>query len=568
VVVSTSRCAARPRFDRLSAADASNLSLESRTQAYTIGVVAILDACALARTGAIVDIDRWRRALAPRVQALPRLRQRVRPSRWGEGLPVWVDCPVDLSQHIRAGPRVEGRDGLAALCGRLMAEPLPRDRPLWDLLVVPGVGPDLVAVVLRIHHVVADGVAAMALLAGLFDADPPVRTHDVTDAGAQSMGEEPRGEEPTTLALRVDTLRRALGTVVSAVRRIHRLPRSVRHAVRAGRHSAAVLRHARAPASLLGPLGSRRGVVLMAADLNVVQDSAHGLDGTVNDALLAAVSQGARAVLASRGEPVDVLLPMSVPVSLRTGGDSRSRISDARAGTGDGGNQVGLMIVTASLAEPDVRRRLALLARQTREQKQAARDAGGFALTRTRVGARVLDLLSRRQQSVALFVTNVPGLRLPLRLMGARVLQMWPLTVIAGNVRFGVAALSYGSRLNVTLVYDRDHVRDADVFCAAVTSAFDDLTRGSGAVARRRTAEATTPVAQQRGELRRRDDLEGHAEHAQGHRGPVEVVRRDPDPAARGVDVLDRAPTADPGADVGPGSMHQRLDDIGGRCVP
>ena len=63
----------------------------------------------------------------------------------------------------------QGLAGLERLCGELMSVPLPQDRPMWELLLVPGASVDGVGVVLRIHHALADGIAAVAIAQQLFD---------------------------------------------------------------------------------------------------------------------------------------------------------------------------------------------------------------------------------------------------------------------------------------------------------------------------------------------------------------------------------------------------------------
>jgi len=451
-----------PRLDRLSAVDASNLVLEHGAQTSTIGLVGVLEAAGLVDGTGQPDLARLRAVLGPRVRAIPRLCQRVQPTRWGEGRPVWVDCPVDLSRHIRALPPVAGREGFTTLCGQLLSVRLPRDRPLWDLLVVPGVDPDHLGVVLRVHHAVADGLSLVRLAAELFD--PPEGSD-----GAAPAPPRPANPPPTRRDLRLDALagliaglRYAAG---AAARQLRQPAVAVANLRRTARRVAGTTARQVPRTSLLGPLGVRRRVFLLGADLEPLRRSAHAAGGTLNDALLAAVAEGARAILAARGERSDITLPVSVPVSLR----------GTAAGSASGGNLVGVMVVPLPLAEPDPHRRLSLIAAATRAQKPTARAAGTLELSRARWATRLLDLLSRRQRVIALFVTNVPGPGAPLRLAGARMSRAWPMSVIAGNVRFGVAAASYAGWLSVTAVCDADSAPDARVFADAVQSALTRL---------------------------------------------------------------------------------------------
>src|SRR5262249_10483453 len=113
-----------------------------------------------------------RDGLASVIQAhldeLPRFRQKLSvPSRWRR--PRWVDdTDLDWDWHVplRDLTRPDGRPGgmaaLNALVAELAATPLPRDRPLWRFVAVRGVAPDRAAAILIVHHVIADGVGAVA----------------------------------------------------------------------------------------------------------------------------------------------------------------------------------------------------------------------------------------------------------------------------------------------------------------------------------------------------------------------------------------------------------------------
>lgn len=172
-------------------------------------------------------------------------------------------------------------------------------------------------------------------------------------------------------------------------------------------------------------------------DLAPLRDGARRAGATLNDALLSAVAVGVAAGLRHVGEDVPASLPASVPVAL-----------PGRRATG---NAVGVMLVPLPTGDPDAARRLDLITRTTRARREQARRQGTFELTRTRWGSRVFAWLARRQRFVALFVTNVRGPDRVLRVAGAPLLQAWPVAQIQGNVRLGVAAMSYAGRLCCTV---------------------------------------------------------------------------------------------------------------------
>src|ERR1019366_847766 len=97
--------------------------------------------------------------LAQLLVRLPPFRRRVVPVPWGFGHPVWVEDPdFELSRHLgrcRLGAPGSDRQ-LAAAAAGVASTPLPRARPLWELLVVEGLAGERIAVVVKIHHAVAE----------------------------------------------------------------------------------------------------------------------------------------------------------------------------------------------------------------------------------------------------------------------------------------------------------------------------------------------------------------------------------------------------------------------------
>jgi WS/DGAT/MGAT family acyltransferase len=450
-------------WERLSAADASNLILERPGQAYTIGLVGLLESGPLLTRQGEPDVDRIRHLLAPRVATVPGLCRRLHPTRWGQGLPVWVDCPPDLAVHVQRGPRLESRADLDDVCGRLLAQPLPRDRPLWDLLILPGPGRERVTILVRLHHAVADGIRALDIVGTLFD--PPAGTTRRDGGGEPAptpalIAAPPTRRPPTGRELVADALLGRLARTAS-VRHVRRWPARGRALLRGLARTIAIARGGLPRTSLLGPVGSRRAVAFASADLGPIRARAHASDATVNDVLLAAVADAARCLLEARGEHLRRDLPVSVPVSLDPPGAAADR----------GGNRVGVMVARIPPDEADPERRLRRIAAATDRDKKMARDAGALELTRSRWATRVMDRISRHQRTVALFVTNVPGPRERLRLGGAAMVQAWPLSLIAGNVRVAVAALSYADRLAVTVTADADSTPDSDLFITTLARA-------------------------------------------------------------------------------------------------
>lgn len=403
----------RRAAEELTAADASNVEIDAQDQVNVFLLAGILGQGGFVSRDGSADLASVRAVIGSRLRdagatGLRRFAQRV-VSR-GRRL-VWEPCEPDLSWHVRQVEPVAGREGLAALCAGLMATPLPTDRPLWELLIVPGVAESGPGIVLRVHHAVADGVAGVRLARQLFDRPTsPEEAQPPTPAG-------PR--------------RTPWASLVTAVARL-----------------TAMFRATVPPTALLGAIGPNRGVVLAEVDLARLKRGASAAGGTLNDALLAAVAAAAAAILRAAGEAVPPALPASVPVALPDRGGS--------------GNAVGVMLVPLPTGEGDAAARVRQIARLTSAAKDEARAQGTYELTRTRWGSRLFAALARRQRFIAVFVTNVRGPAEALHLAGAPLEHAWPVAPIQGNVRLGVAAFSYAGRLSCAAHLDAaalDHVQ-------------------------------------------------------------------------------------------------------------
>lgn len=117
------------------------------------------------------------------------------------------------------------------------------------------------------------------------------------------------------------------------------------------------------------------------------------------------------------------------------------------------------MLVPLQTGDLDGGVRLARIAAATRAAKSEARAQGTYELTRTRWGSRLFAWLARRQRFIALFVTNVHGPDSPMLIGGAPLERAWPVAPIQGNVRLGVAAMSYAGRFGVAVHVDAGALR-------------------------------------------------------------------------------------------------------------
>jgi diacylglycerol O-acyltransferase / wax synthase len=445
-------------LDRLTAQDLLMLGADDFGWSEDIGVLAILDGIRLLDGEGRVRIDEVCRRLEAKLHLVPRFRQLLYRPRRGLGWPLWVDTPAfDLADHVRVHPVAAPGDQaqLLAACARLYRRRLDPSRPLWEAWFLPGLPGRQVGLFLRAHHAIADGVAGVAAFGALLDlaGDPPTPV-------APSWTPAPM---PTAGALLRDNLRR----------RLRELGRGLSGLAHPSRRRGALemwpeLFAERAPrTSLNRPIGPDRRLAIVRGHLEVARQVGHAHQAKVNDVVLAAVAGGLRQLLAGRGEDVQRLVPRAmVPISLH-----RERPGQAS------GNQDAVMVVPLPLGEPDPVRRLDLIGAETAARKRKARPQMGSGIFGFVAVQRLWYRFLARQRTVNLVVTNVPGPPVPLYLAGARLLEVFPVAAIMGNVTLAVAVFSYAGQLNITAIADRDTCPDVEVFAQGMRRALDELAR-------------------------------------------------------------------------------------------
>ena len=454
-----------PLLERLTASDLFLLLWDDYGWSSDIGGLAILDGTSLLDPEGRVRIEAVRAQLEPRLHLVPRFRQLLYRPRLGLGWPLWADASAfDLADHVAVRPVAApgGQAQLLAACQELARRRLDPARPLWELWLLPGLPERRVGVYLRLHHAVADGAAALAVFGALLDPAP----------GAPAPVAPPWTPAPIPAArqLLADNLRRRRGELGRGWAGLAHPGKTLHQARQAWPAWQEVLTEHPAPhTSLNHPVGADRRLALIRGRLDPVKQIAHAYHATVNDVVLTAVAGGLRQLLASRGEDIDGLVQRAmVTISLH----------DEEPGQAQG-NMPGWMMVPLPLGEPGPARRLELIAAETAARKHKARPQAGSGIFRFAAGQRAWYRHFPRQRSVNLVVTNVAGPPVPLYLAGARLLELFPMMPVMGNLTLVVAALSYAGQLNLTAVADRDGCPDLEVFAHGVHTALGDLTRSA-----------------------------------------------------------------------------------------
>ncbi len=445
-------------IDRLTPLDRLMLGA-SRRWPQDIGALAILDGATLVDAAGRLQIEAIRDAIEARLHLVPRFRQLIyTPRRW-LGSPVWVDDPgFDLTSHVREHPLPPPGDeaGLLATIEQLRRRRMDPTRPLWEMWFLTGLPDQRVGLYVRIHHSIADGMAAMATVAAFFDTAPDQPVIDPIP-----WTPEPR---PSNRHLLTDNLSHHLHSVIRAVSVVIR-PRAVLRRVREAWPAMRELL-TETPASktsLDRMVGPARQVRLIRASLEAVKQAGRAQGATVNDVLLTVTAGGVRALLASRGEPVsDATIRAYSPVSLRRHLDGPQQ-----------GNLISQMAVPLRLGDAEPSRRMRQVAAETTRRKAMTRTSLGV-LVRNRVLRRV-TLMAAMRQRVNVATASIPGPPTPLYLAGALMLEVFPLIPLIADEPLGIGALSYAGDLFIGIVADSDACPDVDALATGIRDELEDL---------------------------------------------------------------------------------------------
>lgn len=445
-------------MEQLTTLDAGFLMAEDsdRNVSLAIGGVAVVD-------GPPPSDEQLKSVLAERVRSIPRCTQMLRSQPFDIGAPHWVEDPVfDIGRHVRraAVPRPGDDTELFRVVADVLERRLDRDRPLWECWVIEGLKGNRWAIVMKVHHCMADGVSATRLLAQLCDgADGDVFARP---AGARRRAHLTPVPEHSAPGNPLGGLWRA------ATGLTHTMTRTVGGAT----DIAAGLLRPTTGSSMVGPVTAMRRYRAVRVPLRDVEQVCRKFDVTVNDVALAAITEGYRRVLRHRGEePRPDSLRTLVPVSVRDQGSAQSP-----------GNRISVMLPYLPVEQDDPIQQLrAVHARMTKTKQSGQKQAGNLAVSATGYvpflfSSWLIRLLTRLpQRGVVSLATNVPGPHRRLQMMGHTVTRLLPIPPIAMQLRTGIAVLSYADDLVFGITADYDTGADIDQLAEGITIAVSRL---------------------------------------------------------------------------------------------
>ena len=498
---------------QLTSLDAQFLAMESaRTYGHVSGF-AIYDPSTA--PGGTLDAKDVCRLVSERLHLLPPFKWKLAEVPFGLAPPYWIEDPdFDLDFHIRetAVPPPGGERQLAEQISRIVARPLDRSRPLWELYLIHGLPGGRVGALTKIHHSVVDGVSGAEILGILLDLS--------ADGMVVPPPEEPRRRAAPRAPSQLGLLARGVAQLpMQPVRAVRGLPNAlpglaelpgaaqvpgvVTASRAAGRLKSAVTGSdegqvigrppKRVPRTVFNQrVSAHRRFAYGSVSLDCVKAVKDEAGVKVNDVVMALCAAALRQyMLEIDALPEDPLVAM-VPMSVR---------SAEQMGTF--GNRVSMMIAPIPTDEPDARERLRKTHETMREAKDRHRALPASILQDvtqfvppalyTRAARGIMQLSAGLRPALNVVISNVPGPPIPLYMAGAELVAHYPVSVITDGAGLNITCMSYRDHIDFGIVADHDQVDDVWPLMDAIHDALDEL---DDVVCGRRAQYPRDPVAE------------------------------------------------------------------------
>ncbi|KAF1722673.1 WS/DGAT/MGAT family O-acyltransferase [Pseudoxanthomonas wuyuanensis] len=463
--MATKQALRKPRREPMSRVDTAWLRMCRPTNPMMITGVLMFDEP--------MTLERLKQVIRKRFLAYPRFWQKAVDTPAGAS---WVeDADFDLDWHVRISalpgrgdPRSEKR-ALERFVSQMASTPLDKTKPLWQFHLVEKYGSGS-ALVARIHHSYADGIALVQVLLSLTD------TTRKPDSGSELRAAwlKKDGVEVVRRVGAIDRYVKLGGKVLDKGMEMYRDPSLAAVLAKEGGEIGRELLSALAlsddpPTLLRGRLGvSKRVAWAEPLNLDEVKAVGRACDCTVNDVLMAAAAGALRGYLIERGENLDgITLRATVPVNLRPLEHAKKL-----------GNHFGLVFLELPVGEDNPMRRLEHVASCMQNLKNSRQAIVAFGLLAalgmapTALQSVALELFSRKASAVA---TNVPGPQQPLYMGGCQVREMMFWVPQTGSIGLGVSILSYNNRVHFGLIADAKLIPDPDAVIRRFGPEFEKL---------------------------------------------------------------------------------------------
>jgi diacylglycerol O-acyltransferase / wax synthase len=454
---------------RLSATDASFLYFERPSAPLHIGSLAVYEGR--------IPFEKFVTHLNSRMPLIPRYRQRVAEVPMNLAHPTWEDDPdfnIRRQIHHVTLPLPGTDEQLRELTMKLFAQPLDRNKPLWEIFVIHGLQHDRTGMVSKVHHCMVDGVSGIELLVATLDISPepapPPEDDNWTPQPLPSVGERLTFAFWDNVRQQMDIAREVQESFLNPRPRFQQSLDVLRAMTSA---SAWAARPApRTPFS--APVGPERTVAYSDMSFVEIRQIRTSLGGTVNDVVLAILAGALRKYFLHHGLSVEGWQPrVGIPVNVR--------MEDEK---GSLGNRISAMVAQLPIGEADPAARLKLI-REQLDQSKKENQAGALEMV-LRIASyappalQALSSYTTVNTAINMICTNVPGPMIPLYCVGHLLLSHHPLVPLSMDMALGVGVTSYNQRLYFGLMADPKTVADIELLKQCLEESFLDLRAAAG----------------------------------------------------------------------------------------
>jgi WS/DGAT/MGAT family acyltransferase len=470
---------------QLSGIDVSFLNFETSSAFGHVSSLTIYDPSTAPGGG---GYEVTKQLILERLDRLDPFRRRLVEVPFGLDLPYWIeDEDFDIDFHVRhhAIPPPGDDEQLAEAVARIVARPLDRAKPLWELYVIEGLAGGRIAQLTKVHHATIDGVSGAQMLAEILDTDPGVRPTGAVapwrpepvpsdlDLLRRTTAEYARRPEKL-IRLNVKLLRDlASSTGSSGVRALadivaQPLPGPVGAALRKRLRGGDEIDHPPALPPTMAPrtpwnrnITPHRKFAFTTIPLGDAKRVKHAFGTTFNDVVMALCSGTLRRYLLERDALPDQPLIAMVPVSIRTGSEAETYQ-----------NRVWFLLANLATDDPDPLSRLMKVRASMSSAKEMTNAVPAEALTDftqfapPAITARVWRLYSRTRIAdrmnppFNLVISNVPGPQVPLYSAGARLEHFYPVSALVDGQGLNMTVQSYCGNLDFGFLACRELVPD------------------------------------------------------------------------------------------------------------
>jgi WS/DGAT/MGAT family acyltransferase len=477
-------------MQRLSGLDDTFLWMETPTSFMHVASLIVVDARSV--PGGLT-FERLHEHYESRLDEAPPFRRRLVEVPFGIHHPLWIEDPdFDLDYHMRRISLPPGHGDMNAvteLAAKLVAIPLDRTRPLWEVWVIDGLDDNHVGLLTKVHHAAIDGASGEELMVAILDLEPDAPPRPPPDVAWEP---EPVPNDTELLAHATWSLAQQPMRAARALRRTIGAALALREQNRQPLFTAPPAPFSAPPTSFNGPLTPNRSFAASSLSLSEVKAIKNAFGCTVNDVVLAMCAGALRGYLDARDEHPEAPLVAMVPVSVRT---------EEQKGTH--GNRVSMMLTSLATDLDDPVERLGVVHESTMQAKEQLHAIGADTLQEwtefaaPAIFGRAARLYSntrsaeRHRPVFNVTISNVPGPPFPLFIAGARVVDTYPMGPIFDGGGLNITLMSYLDRIDFGLVASPDLIPDVWQIADGLRDALEELKKAADArVAAEAKAEA------------------------------------------------------------------------------